>query len=184
MKVIEKLGIYFLILILAALIGGLYGILHDQISYTLSNEYFTQLKFRQTRIPWAYESPRLGAAYIGFFAAWWMGVLVYSLLGCIGFMFKSPKLMAIHLTKSMLIVVGIAFVTGLVGLIYGYFQVNEITVVDSIQKVPANVNNPIQYLRVAYMHSASYIGGVTSLIAGSMYLIVSLVRYKQSNEIA
>ena len=30
-----------------ALIAGAYGILHDQITYTISPEYFTKLKFEQ-----------------------------------------------------------------------------------------------------------------------------------------
>jgi hypothetical protein len=33
--------------VMGALIAGAYGILHDQISYTISPEYFTKLKFEQ-----------------------------------------------------------------------------------------------------------------------------------------
>ena len=60
-------------LLLGALVGGLYGALHDQLSYTLCPDFFTRFKFIQFWIHWGYESPRLGAAWVGFRATWWLG---------------------------------------------------------------------------------------------------------------
>ena len=34
---------------LGAVLAGCYGALHDQISYTISPEYFTKVKFEQFR---------------------------------------------------------------------------------------------------------------------------------------
>lgn len=64
-----------------ALIAGLYGIVHDQLTYTLSPEYFTLLKFRQ--FAWADFGgpPRLLVAEIGFLATWWVGALAGWLIG-------------------------------------------------------------------------------------------------------
>lgn len=112
-------------LIFAAVVAGFYGMLHDQISYTFSEEYFTQFKFKQFGIPWAYEAPRFGAAFVGALATWWMGVLVFIVLGFFGFMFHSPRQMASNLSKSFLVVVTVALLTGLAGLAFGYYQVNE-----------------------------------------------------------
>ena len=33
--------------LLGAVLAGIYGAVHDQISYTISDEYFTKLKFPQ-----------------------------------------------------------------------------------------------------------------------------------------
>ena len=33
--------------VMGALIAGLYGVVHDQITYSMSPEYFTRLKFFQ-----------------------------------------------------------------------------------------------------------------------------------------
>ncbi len=166
-------------LIFAVVVAGIYGMLHDQISYTFSNEYFTKFKFKQFKIPWGYESPRLGAAYVGFLATWWMGIYVYALLGLFGFMFKTPKLMAINLAKSFLVVVSVALVTGLVGLSYGYLQVTEATISQNMQWVRPGVTDPVQFVRVGYMHNASYLGGLTGLIAGIAYLIFKKLRYNK-----
>ncbi len=55
-----------------ALAGGLYGAVHDQISFSISREYFTRMKFIQ--FAWAdFGWPeRLFAAEVGFLATWWM----------------------------------------------------------------------------------------------------------------
>lgn len=168
-------------LVFAAVVAGIYGVLHDQISYTFSEEYFTQFKFKQFHIPWAYATPRLGAAYVGFLATWWMGVLVFIFLGLFGFMFRSPQQMAIKLSRSFLVVVVIALLTGLSGLALGYYQVNEHTISQYMHWVKPNVSNPVQFVRVGFMHNASYLGGLIGLLMGIVYLIVSKLRRNKSS---
>lgn len=182
MKIVQKIGVYCLMLIFAAILAGIYGVLHDQISYTFSEEYFTQFKFKQFGIPWAYASPRLGAAYVGALATWWMGVLVFILLGLFGFMFSSPVQMAKSLGKSFLVVIVVALITGIAGLAYGYYQVNQQTISEYMQWVKPGVMNPIQFVRVGFMHNASYFGGLTGLLSGVIYLIILKRRYNKSNQ--
>lgn len=43
----KKFLILILIILIAPIIGGLYGILHDQLTYTISPEYYTKFKFYQ-----------------------------------------------------------------------------------------------------------------------------------------
>ena len=68
----NKMLVYVYLFIPAAILAGAYGALHDQISYSLSIEYFTKFKFLQFNIPWAYRMPRTGASVVGFLATWWM----------------------------------------------------------------------------------------------------------------
>ena len=58
----RMLGIAFL----GAIVGGLYGILHDQITYSISPEYFTRLKFFQFHYADFGLPPRYFVAEIGF----------------------------------------------------------------------------------------------------------------------
>lgn len=182
MRMLQKIGIYFLMLVFAAVVAGIYGMLHDQISYTFSEEYFTQFKFKQFGIPWAYENPRLGAAYVGALATWWMGIIVFIFLGLFGFMLHSPRQMVLSLSKSFLIVIGVTLLTGFAGLALGYYKVNEETVSQYMQWVRPGVTNPIQFVRVGFMHNASYLGGLTGLLSGIAYLVVSKLRYKKSSQ--
>ncbi len=176
MKFYIKLGVYLLMFVPAAVIASIYGLIHDQISYTFSSEYFTHFKFIQFAIPWAQESPRLGAALVGALATWWMGVLVFVVLGLFGFMYTSPRQMVLELIKSFGIVVIVALITGIAGLVYGYFQVNQSSISHYDHWVSPGVTDPIQFVRVGFMHNASYLGGLTGLFAGIIFLLLSKSR--------
>lgn len=58
---------------LGALVAGSYGILHDQLTFTLAPEYFTHLKFAQFQWAECGLPPRGFVAEIGFLATWWVG---------------------------------------------------------------------------------------------------------------
>lgn len=56
-----------------SLFAGIYGILHDQVTYTLAPEYFTRFKFTQFSYANFGLSDRLFVAIIGVLATWWVG---------------------------------------------------------------------------------------------------------------
>ena len=173
---IKQFIVYWGMLIFAVFVAGGYGAIHDQISYSFSPEYFTQFKFKQFEIPWAYDTPRIGAAYVGMLATWWMGILVFMFLGFFGYLFKTPKQMMMYLAKSFLVVVFVALCTGLAGLGYGYFKVNETNIILYAEWIWPGVENRVQFIRVGFMHNASYLGGLTGLLAGIIYLVVAKAR--------
>ncbi len=166
----KKLAVYFIFFIPAAVLAAVYGMVHDQISFTVSPEYFTHFKFIQFDLPWAYRSPRLGAAWVGFLASWWMGILIFAPLGLFGFLFSSPSKMALALMKAFFIVIAMVLLVGLVGLAYGYVSLNESNIVEYSGFITEDVLHPVQFMRVGLMHSASYFGGGLGLVAGVIYL--------------
>jgi len=170
---LQKLVVLIFMMFVAAFAAGVYGVLHNQLSYSLSQEYFTKFKFFQFGIPWALEKPRLGAACVGFLASWWMGSLICLILGGFSFSLNEPKAMALSLAKSFIIVMLVAFITGIVGLIYGYYAVNEQTIDAYTFLLKDGVSEPVQFVRVGFMHNSSYIGGGIGLFAGIIYLLVS-----------
>ncbi len=70
-----KLVLIPLLLVIACIFAGVYGALHNQISFTVAPEYFTQFKFHQFQIPDSMPH-RIGAAIVGWNAAWWMGIVI------------------------------------------------------------------------------------------------------------
>ena len=102
-----------------------------------------------------------------------MGVLVYIPLGFFGFMFSPPRQMVIRLIRSFLVVILIALLTGVSGLALGYYQVNEETLTQYMQWIRPGVTDPVQFVRVGFMHNASYLGGLTGLLSGIAYLVIS-----------
>jgi hypothetical protein len=70
----KRLRAMFGIAILGALLAGLYGALHDQVSYTISPEYFTKMKFEQFHYANFGWPQRVFASEVGFLASWWVGL--------------------------------------------------------------------------------------------------------------
>src|SRR5438105_15227373 len=60
--------------VIGALLAGCYGALHDQVTYSISPEYFTRLKFSQFHYANFGLPPRIFVAEIGFLASWWVGL--------------------------------------------------------------------------------------------------------------
>ena len=56
--------------LLGSLVAGVYGIIHDQVTYSISTEYFTRLKFSQFHYANFGFRPRVFVGEIGFLATW------------------------------------------------------------------------------------------------------------------
>lgn len=171
-----RFTVYILAILVAIVVAGVYGVIHDQISYSFSHEYFTKFKFIQFKLNWAYEYPRLGAALVGALATWWMGLILSAILGLFGFLFKDPKIMRTSIYQAIGVAVAVAFVTGIAGLIYGYYVIDDETVNAYLYWVHPGVTDPVLFIRVGFMHNASYLGGVIGLLAGIVFLVVKKLR--------
>jgi len=170
---LKKLLTLFLIITLAPIIGGIYGILHDQITYSISPEYYTKFKFIQFGfIDFGNEAiltnPRLSVAWVGFLATWWMGLPIGLILGLVGLVNKDSKLMFKITMKAIVVTILVAFVTGLIGLAYGKLYLADTGV---NWWLPDNLIDEGNYIAVGSMHNFSYLGGLTGLIAGIIYSI-------------
>ena len=179
----NKLIALLLILIIAPIIGGVYGILHDQITYSISNEYYTKFKFVQFGLQdWGIcknigtpetpeiksSNPRLCVSIVGLLATWWVGMIIGALLGLISLIHRSGKQMFSITMKSFLLTIGIAFAFGIVGLIYGKLFLSHHS---SNWYFPDNLIDKTNYLLVGSMHNFSYIGGLIGMIISIIYSI-------------
>lgn len=169
----KKFGILILIIVIAPLIGGLYGILHDQLTYTISPEYYTKFKFYQLGLmdlgnEAIFPTPRLQVSAVGIMATWWMGLPIGLILGLVGLIHKDSKQMFLATIKAIIVTVVIAFATGLIGLAYGKVYLAETGV---NWWLPDNLIDTKNFIAVGSMHNFSYLGGLTGLIAGSIYSI-------------
>lgn len=172
-----KKSMVFLLLVLSAvLLSGLYGIVHDQLTYTISPEYYTKFKFPMFRLEHLDWPERAKAALVGFLATWWMGVPIGFLVGGAGFLQCDPGRMWRVTWQAYGIVVGVTLATGLAGLAYGFHQTAPIDLANySYWYVPDNVVDLRRYLCVGYMHNASYLGGVLAMGAGVIYQLAARV---------
>jgi hypothetical protein len=148
----------------ALVIAGVYGSLHDQISYTVSPEYFTRFKFYQFGLLDNSIPERVRAAEVGFLAAWWMGLPIGLLTGVAGFIQRTPALMRRALLWSLLVILSVAFASAMLGLLYGVIRTRSIDLAGYRGwYIPDHVVHIRRYLCAGYMHNASYLGGTLAI---------------------
>jgi hypothetical protein len=182
MNLARKLIVFGLFVVLATFIAGLYGMVHNQISYTVSPEYFTKFKFRQFDLATSPLADRVRAAVVGFFASWWMGVPLGILTGAAGFIHRDARQMLRVLLWSMLVAVAFTLLFGLAGLVYGYLETAQIELADDRGWfIPEDVTDLRRFLCAGYMHNSSYLGGVLAIfVAWAFHVVVRLRRNRSS----
>jgi len=175
----KKTLVFILLVLLAVVLSGLYGALHDQISYTVSPEYFTKFKFRQFGFVDLHLPDRIRASMVGFLASWWMGIPIGLLVGAVGFIHSGYRRMFKVSLWSFVVVVAFTLLVGLCGLLYGCFETSTINLADyQGWYIPNDVVNLRRFLCAGYMHNASYLGGTLAILVAWIFHIVVRIRTK------
>lgn len=179
----KKFLTFLLIIAIAPLIGGLYGIIHDQLTYTISPEYYTKFKFYQFGLmdlgnEAIFPNPRIEVSAVGFMATWWMGLPIGIILGLVGLAHKNNKQMFRATIGAIIVTVIFAFATGLIGLAYGKLYLADAGV---NWWLPDNLIDTKNFIAVGSMHNFSYLGGLTGLIAGTIYSVKQKRKFENKN---
>jgi hypothetical protein len=178
---VNKLGVYVLVVVLAVILAGVYGIAHNQVSYAVSPEYFTKFKFRQFEFETTPLPEHVRASMVGFLASWWMGIPIGLLVGAAGFIHRGARGMLLVSFWSLLVAVAFTLLFGLCGLLYGYFQTAHIDVADYRDWfIPDDVKDLRRFLCAGYMHNSSYLGGVLAILVAWAFHIFVRVRTRNA----
>lgn len=147
----------------ACLLASAYGALHNQISYTVGPDYFHALKFIQFNI--APTMPyRLGAALVGIYASWWMGIVVGLPIALICLRARCVRAMVILFARVVLGAVALILALGMASLL-----VPVTPSILAMLPIPPLVNDPVGFARAAILHGFSYGAGLVALILGMVY---------------
>ena len=155
-----------------ALLAGGYGIAHDQLTYTISPEYFTKLKFAQFAYADFGGPPRVLVAEIGFLATWWVGFFSGWFLAR-RLIPGQPRQAALRkIAAGFAIVFVTALLTGLVGFAFGLWSgpAAYYSFWKPILK-ELKITDEWAFIRVAYIHNASYLGGLLGF-AGALFWLL------------
>lgn len=153
-----------LLLGFAVLAAGLFGALHNQVSYSISPEYFHAFKFRQFGLP-PEIAPRLGAALVGWRASWWMGLILgppVFLLGLI--LLPDARLYWRAGLRALLAIFLFTALISALGILFGLLFLGETALAQL--PLPEGLNDPLGFLRAGIMHEASYVGGFLGILVG------------------
>ena len=165
----RKLGIVSITLFVSILIAGLYGMLHDQITYSISNEYFTKFKYRQFGFdPAWFGGDRQTVAIIGFLATWWFGLLIGLLIGLTAWIFPEIRAMKKAIKKGILLVFLTVVLAGIAGYFYGRFYLAGTGV---RWWLPADLEDRSHFIITGSIHNFSYAGGLLGLFIALAWMI-------------
>jgi hypothetical protein len=165
----RKFAVFSTTLFICILLAGLYGIIHDQVTYTIAPEYFTKFKYNQFGFePGWFGGHRQTVAVIGFLATWWTGHFIGLVLALVGLIFKDFRSMRKAIQKAIFITFCFVIAMGLFGFLYGRFILTK-TGVD--WWLPENLIDRGAFITVGSIHNFSYLGGLLGLVAGVYYLV-------------
>lgn len=163
-----------------AIVAGLYGALHDQISYSISPEYFTKLKFYQFSYADFGWPPRVFASEVGFLATWWVGLFAGWFLARVGLTEIPMPARKKCVVRSFAIVLIVTAASGLGGILLGFAatQRGDLHEWSEYQRVLGLEDLPA-FVIVAYLHLAGYLGALAGLIAAIVYVRRGLPKNKR-----
>ena len=146
---------YLAFTLLGAALAGCYGVLHDQLTFTLSPEYFRNFKFEQ----FAYANAGLGDRYfvatIGFLATWWVGLIVTWMLARRFLPNQTRKLARRQIVAGFCIVFMSAFLAGAIGYLYATIHGPNADYSSWRPTLAARgVTDLFSFMRVGYIHNA------------------------------
>jgi len=165
----RKLAILSITIFVSILAAGLYGIIHDQVTYSISPEYFTKFKFRQFGFnPAWFGGNRQTVAVIGFMATWWMGMFIGIMVGVTGLGFKDHIIMKRQIIKAFKIIFCITIAFSAAGYLYGKFYLADKGV---NWWLPTDLVDKKHFIITGTIHNFSYAGGLAGLFIAELMLI-------------
>jgi len=167
-----KVALIPVLLVLACLFAGGYGMLHNQISYTVAPEYFTKFKFHQFGIS-AGMPERHGAAIVGWNAAWGMGIVIGIILIPAGLVIRGNAAYFWGMIRVFGVVTLTTLFFGLVALACAYAIVDPATI-GEITRYGNEMIDDAAFVRAGTMHNFSYLGGLLGILTGGF----SIFRYR------
>ncbi|HEX3048562.1 MAG TPA: hypothetical protein VHY08_27685 [Bacillota bacterium] len=164
-----KFRVFAALFIISIIFASVYGMIHNQISFTVSPEYFTKFKFIQFCISTKLQN-RIGASVVGLRATWWMGLMIGLILVPLGLVIPGWRNFLFGMLRVFSVVTGTAFLTGIIALIYGYFVLNNTNIPNYLYFDQAI--DPVAFARAGNMHNFSYLGGLIGIITGGIWIFV------------
>jgi hypothetical protein len=173
----KKALTFCFLMIVAVVVAAFYGVVHDQISYTVSPQYFTKFKFIQFGLTDNSLPERLRASVVGFLASWWMGIPIGLLVGSVGFIHRDYRQMLKVTLWSFVLIAAFTFLVGICGLLYDCLETRSIDLAGyGDWYIPDGLVNLRRFLCAGYMHNSSYLGGALAIPLGWIFQIAIRLR--------
>jgi hypothetical protein len=161
-----------------SLIAGIYGIIHDQVTFTLGYEYFTEFKFHQFHYLDKSKPERIVVAEIGFLATWWVGFFAGWFMGRLTIP-HVPLSIAVRksFTGVLIMLITSATFAGIARIIAPSIAEDPRMAHWQPLLMRSDVIDSVAFVQVGYIHNASYLGGLIGLILALLWLRVNRTHF-------
>lgn len=168
----RKLATFLIIVLAAIVIASIYGVAHDQATYSISPEYYTKFKFIQFNLADSgaaqhMTQPRSAVVMVGVKATWWMGLYIGLILAAFALIFRNADIMFASAMQALGIILLIAIITGVLGGFYGHYVLAKRGV---DWWLPENLVHRSDFITVGSIHNFSYLGGGIGLAVAIAFL--------------
>jgi hypothetical protein len=177
----RKFTTYLLFVAVAVVIVSLYGVIHHQVTFSVSPEYYTRFKFIQTNLADTLAAqhmtqPRSAVVIAAVKTSWVVGLCVGILIGLIALTFRSDRLFPSAL-QALGITIG---VSAIVALICYYSNPDAhigFGIYDTMPaRHPDNLTNIGAFFHAASIQYGVLLGYVFGLAAAILFLFVKKAR--------
>lgn len=160
--------------LVGALIAGAYGVLHDQITVRLGVEYFSRFKLTQFDYLDASAPLHLNVMKIGFLATWWVGFFAGWFMGRVTLPHEPLKAAAQRCAMGVGCMIAVAVVFAVVADTWAPTSLADTRIGNWSDMLSYyNIQDPLAFIRVGYIHNASYLGGLVGLIGVLAWLRIT-----------
>jgi hypothetical protein len=152
-------------------VAGIYGAAHDEITYAISEEYFTRVKFEQFHFADLGLPPRVFVAEIGFLASWWAGFFAGWFLARVAVPRHAPAVAARYTFRGGVMVLLGAVAGGITGGALGVLRgLSESLGGWRAIAAEYQIEQLDRFITAAYIHNGSYLGCLVGLVAALVYV--------------
>ena len=157
-------------ILVGALIAGGYGVLHDQVTFTLSAEYFTKFKFQQfAHID--FDLPdRVFVALIGLLATWWVGAIAGWLFSRIAILPSGEPLPFSLIFRGIGLMLIFTLIGGVLGALYNELSYELHRQFWTEYEQTLDLEDTRSYARVGQIHNFGYLGALVGLVVVTIRL--------------
>lgn len=163
---LAEMPVMIALAVAGAILAGIYGILHDLVTFSISPEYFTKLKFDQFRYADFGYGDQVFAGTIGFLASWWVGGLAAWFLARRLVPGQPLRHAVVLVLRGFLCVLVVTLLCGGIGYFAGWVRGANADYSSWNHMIQVlGIRDEWAFIRVAYIHSGSYAGGLLGLLS-------------------
>lgn len=173
----KKTIILLFTILFSILLASLFGVLNNQITYSISPEFFTKSLFPQFGfVEYGLNTPKTTAAIIGVWSTWWMGLLIGNVIGFTSLTHSSSLIMKKEIKKSLFITIASVILFGVIGYVFGQIYLYDTLITFGFQGTQEQLKN---FIIAGYIHDFEYIGGILGLLVAVYFQVKS--KYQKSS---